>query len=63
MDRTKDTDRFNEIAKKFGEKDVRFAQAISNLLFRMSQDEDGDIFNLENDQFADLLEKELKRYT
>jgi len=62
MDRAKNTDRFNEIARKFGEKDVRFAQAISNLIFRMSQDEEGDIFNLENDQFADLLEKELKRY-
>ena len=54
LDRTKNTDKFSNIAKEFGQYDIRFGQAIAICISRL-ENKGQDIFAIENN----LLEKEL----
>ena len=58
-DRTKNTDRFSEIAKRFGENDYRFGQAIYNYI-RNLKEKGKDIYSVENDEFEAGLLAELE---
>ena len=59
--REDNTDKFSEIAKKFGENDIRFGQAIFNYARTLAK-EDKDLFVIENDEFEAGLLKELEKY-
>ena len=59
-DRTENTDKFSEIAKKFGENDIRFGQAIFNYARTIAK-EDKDLFVIENDEFEAGLLAEVER--
>jgi len=60
--REDNTDRFSEIAKKFGEKDIRFGQAIYNYTRKLTE-EGKDLYFIENDDFEAGLLKELENYS
>ena len=57
-DRTKNTDKFSEIAKRFAEKDTRFSQAIYIYIHKLEKD-GREFFAIENDEFEAGLIKEL----
>lgn len=57
-DRREHTDKFSEIAKKFGEKDIRFGQAIFNYMKKLEK-EGKDLYFVENDELEKSLFQEL----
>jgi len=59
--REDNTDRFSEIAKKFGKNDIRFGQAIYNYTRKLTA-EGKDLYSIENDEFEAGLLKELENY-